>query len=92
MAKPSPYAAFLAIALAALPVAVQAHPIVTETKPAASGFMTAQYPPGSERCHWLRHRARELEYRVAYAPPWERERLNFRLAGVRHELWESCRR
>ena len=53
----------------------------------------AQYygAPPWERCRRLRQRAQELEYRIAYAPPWERDRLQYRLGELRHELWVTCR-
>jgi len=44
-----------------------------------------------ERCYRLRERIRELEGRMAYAPPWERRRLEWRLNESRREWWRSCR-
>jgi len=91
MVNPALHATLLVLALMPLSAAVRAHPIVTESKPGIAEFIDAQSAPGWERCRWLRHHARELEYRVAYAPPWERERLNSRLAETRHQLWGRCR-
>lgn len=85
-------AALFALAIAALPASPQAQPIAGKAAPVFRDVQTVQHYGGRQRCRWLRQRARELEYRVAYAPPWERGRRRARLAEIRHQLWEHCRR
>jgi hypothetical protein len=68
-----------------------AHLIVTETKQAGADSAAAQSLEASERCKWLRRHTRDLEYRVANAAPWEREKQHFRLAAARHQERQSCR-
>jgi len=85
------FAAAACAAVAALPLSAEAAPAIP-AEPHVALAMPAQYgPPPWQRCRWLRERARELEYRVAYAPPWERQRLEWRLGELRHELWAACR-
>lgn len=45
-----------------------------------------------ERCYRLRERIREVEARLAYAPPFERPRLERRLFELRGEFRGACRR
>ncbi len=41
-------------------------------------------------CDRLRYRARDLRDRIAYAPPWERDRLEQRLHDTRREFRSNC--
>lgn len=83
-------AALFSLAIATLPSSLQAQPIANKAVQIFRDVHTVQYA-GPERCHWLRRHARELEYRIAYAPPWDQGRLHSRLAEIRHQLWEHCR-
>src|SRR5437899_6577470 len=95
------YATAVLSALMAAPLAAKAAPVMDQVRPNAGPRIEVQYygpgpyyGPGRDwqRCRWLRQRAREIEYRIGYAPPWDQPRLQQRLASVRQELWESCRR
>jgi hypothetical protein len=44
-----------------------------------------------DHCRWLWREVRDLEARVAYAPPLERPRLQRRLEHRRREWWRDCR-
>lgn len=44
-----------------------------------------------EHCERMRERLNELRYRVQYAPPWERERLEPRMYELRGRLRAECR-
>jgi hypothetical protein len=82
-------AAALLLGATALVPAVAA-PAVPQSPPAVSNIVPVQ--GWGERCHWLRERIREHEARLAYAPPWERRRMERRLFELREEFRGTCRR
>ena len=43
-----------------------------------------------EDCERLRHAMHEIGERMQFAPPWERERMGFRLHEVRERLRHEC--
>ena len=85
--------------LAAAPLSAEAAASASHLAAPAAPVVEAQYSaPGPyyeggrwRRCHWLRRRAEEVQYRLSSAPPWDHPRLHQRLASLRHELWETCR-
>jgi hypothetical protein len=87
MLKTSICATLLLGAVAAIPIAAEAHPALPNPGPVMTNIVPAQW----ERCHWLRERIRELEYRLAYASYWERQHIEHRIWELRHQFRESCR-
>ena len=90
-------------AAGALSVSVSAAPIAPQSPPALSSVVPVQgwgergwgergWGERGERCHFLRERIREVEARLYYAPPFERPRLERRLAELRGEFRGACRR
>src|SRR3954447_6802513 len=69
---------------------VSAAPAAPQSAPGFSSAIPVQGYGG--RCHELRERVRELEARLHYAPPYERERLERRLYRTREEFRYECRR
>ena len=43
-----------------------------------------------EHCERMRDRLHQLRYRIQYAPPWERERIERRLYEIRQRLRTEC--
>ena len=76
-------ASVLSLSASAAPVPPQSGRAISNLLPVQDRF---------ERCHWLRERIREVEERLAYAPPYERRRLERRLFERREEFRATCRR
>jgi hypothetical protein len=81
-------------AAGALSVSAAAAPTVPQGAPAVSSLIPVQGwgERREERCHFLRERIREVEARLYYEPPFERPRLERRLAELRGEFRGLCRR
>ena len=75
--------------LAAVPFPGGAAPVMPDSRPGLSSIVPVQ--GWRERCHRLRERIGELEAHLAYAPPWERGRIERRLWERRREWQRSCR-
>ena len=75
-------ASVLSVSASAAPIAVQSLPTISSVIPVQER---------GERCHWLRERIHEVEGRLYYAPPYERPRLERRLAELRGEFRGACR-
>lgn len=69
---------------------VSAAPAAPQGAPGFSSAIPVQGYGG--RCRELRERIREMEARLYYAPPYERERLERRLYRTREEFRYECRR
>jgi len=70
-----------------------AAPIAPQGAPAVSSVIPVQgWGERGEHCYRLRERIREVEARLAYAPPFERPRLERRLFELRGEFRGGCRR
>ena len=82
-------AALLLGAMAAVPSAGGAAPVVPEARPGFSGIVPVQ--GWREHCQRMRARIADLEARLGYAPPWERGRIERRLWERRREWQRSCR-
>ena len=91
MLKSAVFASLLVASLIAIPVGLEARPVAPQGAPAISNILPVQ---GGywQRCHWLRERIQELEGRLHYAPPWERQRIERRLWERQEEFRASCRR
>ena len=83
-------AVFLVGAATVMPFSVIAAPLAPQSAPGVSSLVPVQGYGG--RCRELRERIRELEARMYYAPPYERERLERRLYRAREEFRFECRR
>jgi hypothetical protein len=80
-------------AACALSVSAPAAPIAPQGAPAVSNVIPVQgWGERGEHCYRLRERIREVEARLAYAPPFERPRLERRLFELRGEFRGACRR
>jgi hypothetical protein len=90
MLKSAVFASLLVASLTAIPVASEARPVAPQVAPAISNILPVQ--GYWQRCHWLRERIQELEGRLHYAPPWERQRIERRLWERQEEFRASCRR
>ena len=77
-------------AVGALSIPASAAPLPLQSPPAVYRVIPVQ--ERGERCPWLRERIREVEARLAYAPPFERPRLERRVAELRGEFRGACRR
>lgn len=89
MLKSCVSAVLLLGAAAAFSVSASAAPLRPQSPPTISNVIPVQ--ERGERCHWLRERIHELEGRLYYAPPWERPRLERRIAELRGEFRGACR-
>src|SRR5215212_8828831 len=90
MLKSCVCAAFLLGAATVVPISATAAPVAPQSAPGVSSVVPAQGYGG--RCRELRERVRELEARMHYAPPYERQRLERRIYRAREEFRYSCRR
>ena len=93
MLKSCVRAVLLLAAASAISVSASAAPIIPQIPPGGASVIPVQgWGERGERCHWLRERIREVESRLYYAPPYERPRLERRLAELRGEFRGACRR
>ena len=90
MLKAAVYASLLVASLIAVPAVSDARPVAPESAPAISNILPVQ--SRWEHCRYVRERIREGEARLAYAPPWERPRIERRLWQAREEFRNTCRR
>ncbi len=84
MRVPIACASLLLTGLIGFAAPLQARPFIVDHHAGVSNIVQVQ--GWRERCRYLRHRARELRSRIAYAPPWEQRRLERRLWQTRHEM------
>lgn len=92
MLKSCVRAVLLLATASAISVSASAAPITPQSPPAVASVIPVQgWGERGERCHWLRERIREVESRLYYAP-YERPRLERRLAELRGEFRGACRR
>src|SRR4051794_33189411 len=83
MLKSAVFASLVVASLIAIPVASEVRPVAPESAPAISNILPVQ--GRWEHCRYVRERIREAEARLAYAPPWERPRIERRLWEAREE-------
>jgi hypothetical protein len=86
----------LAGALATIPLTQGDAQPLASTAATHPNIITVQGWPGSpgqerrEYCWNLQNRARELRQQIYYAPPWDRDRMERHLWGVRERLRDQC--
>jgi hypothetical protein len=92
-------AGFLGLsALSLSPQLAHSH-VAAPNRPAAAAIIEAQGPGWQggygwdehrRHCWRMRERLRDIRDRAYYAPPWERDRLNFRASELRERLRQEC--
>ena len=85
----------LASVLAVNPISnVAAHPLspalATEANVITVQGWAGPYQDRREHCWRLRNHVQDLRQQIYYAPPWERERMERHLLGVRERIRAEC--